>query len=181
MSEQDVPCPDPNEVVTRSILKEVLADYPTKEDLRNELERFATKEDLRNELASYATKEDLRNELASYATKEDLRNELASYATKEDLRNELERFATKEDLRNELASYATKEDLAKLDAKVETYFGALLDRLIALESYVRTLPAEFARQARGIAEEVRGWVNAVDDKYADLPARVSRLEMGSDE
>ena len=50
MSEQDVPCPDPNEVVTRAILREELtkelANYPTKEDLRNELAKFATREEV---------------------------------------------------------------------------------------------------------------------------------------
>lgn len=58
MSEQQhVPCPDPNEMVTRAILREELSkelsNYPTKEDLKNELAKYPTKEDLKNELAKF--------------------------------------------------------------------------------------------------------------------------------
>jgi hypothetical protein len=140
-------------------------------------DELVTRKILREELANYPTKDDLRQELANYATKDDLRNELERFATKEDLG----RFATKEDLER----FATKEDLAKLDHKVDTHFGALLDRLLSLESFVRsfarTLPAEFERRARAISEDVRIWVKVVDEKYADLPARVAQLEAQSDE
>jgi hypothetical protein len=56
VSEQDVPCPDPDQVVTRSILREeldkLLPTLATKEDLK----ALATKEDLK----AYVTKEDLK-------------------------------------------------------------------------------------------------------------------------
>jgi hypothetical protein len=73
MSDEDVPCPDPNEVVTRAILREELANFATKSDLAN----HPTKDELRTELATFATKDDLR------VLKDDLR---AEFATKDDLR-----------------------------------------------------------------------------------------------
>lgn len=59
--------PDMSHPVTRAELREELASYPTREELR---------ETLRTELASYPTRAELR---------ETLRTELAAYATKADL------------------------------------------------------------------------------------------------
>jgi len=126
-----------------------------------------TRKVLREELSKFATKDDL----TTFATKDDL----TKFATKEDL----SRFATKEDL----SRFATKEDLDKLDVKVETYFGALHERLVVVEKTLATvvamlqaLPAEIARQIRALDEQFRGYLTVIDDKYKDLPERVSRLE-----
>ena len=151
MDEVSLPPGDPDsEPVTRKVLRE-------------ELSKFATKDDL----TTFATKDDL----TKFATKEDL----SRFATKEDL----SRFATKEDL----SRFATKEDLDKLDVKVETYFGALHERLVVVEKTLATvvtmlqaLPAEIARQIRALDEQFRGYLTVIDDKYKDLPERVSRLE-----
>jgi hypothetical protein len=110
--------------------------------------------------------------------------------TRKILREELGKLESRVDGRiDKLDGRIDKLDgrIDKLDTKVDTHFGALLERIISLEetvralaAFVRTLPDEFARQARAISEEARGWVKAVDEKY-DLPNRVSQLEARSDE
>ncbi len=79
-----------------------------------------------------------------------------------------------------LANYATKADL-------EIWGGALAARTSALETRVDLgfrelstridgLYGELARHTRAILESMSTQISAVDDKYADLPGRVSRLE-----
>ena len=62
-------------------------------------------------------------------------------------------------LAQKLAHVATKADL-------EIWAGALLERLLT----------ELARHARAIQETISGQISVVDEQYADLPARVDRLE-----
>ena len=64
-----------------------------------------------------------------------------------------------EKLEKRLAHLATKADL-------EIWGGALLERLLT----------ELARHTKAIQESMSIQISAVDDKYADLPARVSHLE-----
>ena len=100
----------------------------------------------------------LDQKLAQYATKADLER----FATKADL----ERFATKADLER----FATKADLAELAARVrvdlELWGGAIIDRL----------SKEIAGAAKAAQEAHQSEISVIDDKYADLPGRVSKLE-----
>jgi hypothetical protein len=89
--------------------------------------------------------------LAQMATKADL----AQMATKADLAQ----MATKADLAEMASKMATKADL-------EIWGGALLERLLI----------ELARHTKASQEALSTQVSTFDDKYADLPARVSRLE-----
>ena len=96
-----------------------------------------------------------------------LRNELA---TRKDL-NEL-RSATERAL-NELR-IATERDF---DRKLDLWGGAL--KTLIEEKAERTeqlLMAQFARWATAIDESVRSYLGVLDDKYRDLPPRVTRLE-----
>jgi ribosomal protein S17E len=125
-----------------------------------------TRGELREELASFeqrlepkfVTKAELREELARSEQRLEQKFE-HKFVTKQDLRNELASYPTKEDLRNELAKYATKQDL-------DSWGGALLERITV----------EIGRAVRAAMESARISVNAVDDQYRDLPARVARLE-----
>ncbi len=67
----DVSCPDPNELVTRRILREELAkelsNYPTKTDLQEALSNYPTKADLREALSNYPTKAELSKAFADFA------------------------------------------------------------------------------------------------------------------
>lgn len=117
-----------------------------------------THQELRAELAHVPTKAELKAELERYATKADLKAELERYATKADLKAELERFATKADLER----FATKVDL-------EVWGGALLARIEAMSG-------ELARHTQAVLESLSGQVRVIDEKYADLPDRVTRLE-----
>ena len=144
--------PDMSEVVTRAILREELS-----KELSKALEGYATKADL----ANHPTKAELREELAKFATKAELREILANYPTKAELREELSRFATKHDL--------------------EMWGGALFERMrtemLAMETRLETrLASTLATQTRAIFDETARRMGIVDEKYNDLPARVTRLE-----
>ena len=99
-------------------------------------------------------------DMSTPVTRGELREEL------EQLRQELEPLATK----RELEPLATKRDL-------ELWGGALQARLIErIDGTEQRLSAELARHVKAILEAMSTQISAVDEKYADLPARVSRLE-----
>ncbi len=141
--------------VTRDQLREELARYPTHEDLREELARYPTRDEL---------KETLRQELARYPTrdelKETLRQELARYPTRDEL---------KETLRQELARYPSRDELADFMRAIVLQH----DRTLAS---IDGLRVDIARSARAAAEEHRRELGVLDDRYRDLPDRVTTLE-----
>ena len=80
------------------------------------------------------------------------------------------------------------------DGKLELWGGALLARIDALstrmdvttsrleariEAGEQRLLAELARHAGAIQEAVSRQISVIDEKYADLPARVSQLAVAS--
>lgn len=76
-----------------------------------------------------------------------------------------------------------RQEIAKLDQKLEIWGGALADRiskveqrLDRLEKRVDGLYVELARHTQAILEALQGRLTAFDEKYADLPGRVARLE-----
>ena len=83
------------------------------------------------------------------------------------------------------------EQLAqRFDGKLELWGGALFARIEALSARVGTMSerseageqrvlAELARHAGAIQEAVSNQISVIDEKYADLPARVSKLEAAS--
>jgi hypothetical protein len=135
----------------------------TRGELREELEHIHRKfQDFQQELRI-----ELKAELAPLATKA----ELAPLATKAELKAELAPLATKA----ELAILATKAELVPLATKVELelWGGALLARIDRTE---QRMSAELARHAGAIHEAMTALFAASDEKYADLPGRVNRLE-----
>jgi len=107
------------------------------------------------DMSTPVTRGELREELAQLATKA----EVALLATKAELAQLASQMATKADLAQLASQMATKADL-------EIWGGALFERLMT----------ELARHTRAIQETLSAQLSTFDDKYADLPARVSRLE-----
>ena len=102
------------------------------------------------------------------ATKADLAQLEAKMATKADLVQLEAKMAT--NLAQLEAKMATKADLAQLEAKMayklDLWGGALFERLLT----------ELARHIKASQEALSTQISTIDDKYADLPARVSHLE-----
>jgi hypothetical protein len=113
-----------------------------------------------NDGATPVTRDQLREELARYPTHEDLRQELARYPTRDEL---------KETLRQELARYPTRDELADFMRAIVLQH----DRTLAS---IDGLRVDIARSARAAAEEHRRELGVLDDRYRDLPDRVTTLE-----
>jgi ferritin-like metal-binding protein YciE len=122
-------------------------------------------------MSTPATRGELREEIERLDLRLEIR--LAQMATKADLDRLDQTFEQR------LAQMATKGDLDRLDQKfeqrlaqtatktdLEMWGGALLERLLT----------ELARHTKAIQETLSRQVSTFDDKYADLPARVSHLE-----
>jgi len=110
-----------------------------------------------------------RGEFAQFEIR--LEQRLAQLATKA----EIAQLATKA----ELAQLATKAELAQLatKAELELWGGALLARLLErIDRSEQRLLAELARHTRASYEDMSTQISVIDEKYADLPPRVSKLE-----
>jgi hypothetical protein len=110
-------------------------------------------------------------DMSTPVTRGELRAELAPLATKADLLP----LATKADLHAALVPLATKADLVPLATKAELdlWAGALLARM---EVFEQRLLAELARHIKAAFESMSAQISVIDEKYADLPPRVGRLE-----
>jgi hypothetical protein len=119
-------------------------------------------------------------DMATPVTRGELRDELMQL--RREFKQQLEPLATKA----ELEPLATKAELKPLATKVELEFwgGALLARLESSERRLlehidrgeQRLHAELARHANALHESMARMISTIDDKYADLPGRVNRLE-----
>jgi len=88
-----------------------------------------------------------------------------------------------------------RTELERLEQKLEMWGGALLARIESgeqrliermkageqrlierIDSSERRLLTELARHTRASYEEMSTQISVIDEKYADLPPRVSRLE-----
>lgn len=78
-------------------------------------------------------------------------------------------------LREQMVSMeaATKQDLADLAIRQDLFETTLRQDLVGME---RRLSAELAQHTRSSATDVQGQIAVIDEKYADLPGRVARLE-----
>ena len=89
--------------------------------------------------------------------------------------DEMDAPVTRRELREELDQRFGElhKFLAALISKLDARFEAIDARFEETET---RMSAEMARHARAIEESVRTQIVALDDKYKDLPARVSALE-----
>jgi chaperonin cofactor prefoldin len=110
--------------------------------------------------------------------------DMSTPVTRGELREEIERLEIRleqkldqkleQKLDQKLAHMATKADLEiwggalhmAMKTNFEIWGGALFERLLT----------ELARHVKAVQESLPIQVSAIDDKYADLPARVSHLE-----
>ena len=96
----------------------------------------------------------------------ELEQAIAPLATKVELEQAIALLATKAELQQAIAPLATK-------AELELWGGALLAHI---DRGHQQLQIELARHANALHESMATMVRGVDDKYADLPGRVGRLE-----
>jgi hypothetical protein len=141
--------------VTRAQLREELARYPTREELKAELSRFATKDELGQLVQTVAEQHDV------LVAKHDV-----LVAKHDTLTAKHDTLAAKHDTLAE-----------RLDTLAER-----LDQFIQLSAERHEeLLREIAGSARAAAEEHRRELGVLDDRYRDLPARVTTLEGELDE
>jgi hypothetical protein len=111
--------------------------------------------------------------------------DMSTPVTRGELRDELELFGQelRQEFKQELVHLATKAELAQLasqmatKADLESWGGALRAHIDRTEQRLSAaLSAELARHAGALQESMSALFAASDEQYADLPARVSRLE-----
>ena len=97
--------------------------------------------------------------------------DMSTPVTRGELREEIALLEQKID--QKLAHFATKREL-------EFWGGALLARMETFEQrlggFEQRLLAELAQHTKTISESLSAQISIIDEKYADLPTRVSRLE-----
>ena len=106
--------------------------------------------------------------MSAPVTRGELREELN--LLRAEFREAIAPLATKAELAQAIAPLATK-------AELELWGGALMARLDgAIQHLHRELQADLARHANALPEWLGSMLRAHDEKYTDLPGRVSRLE-----
>ena len=119
-------------------------------------------------------------DMSTPVTRGELRAELAAAIAPLATKAELAPLATKAELAAAIAPLATKTEL-------EHWGGALLARIESLErrfdgferrfdGLEQRLHAELARHATAMCEMMSKQISVIDERYADLPPRVHRLE-----
>jgi hypothetical protein len=160
--------------VTRGELRQELEHF-RRVELREELEHFRRVE-LREELEHFRRVE-LREELEHFrqdfkqelATKQELEHAVSQLATKQELEHAVSQLATKQELEHAVSQLATKQEL-------EWWGGALLARLEPFQGMEQRILAELGRHTNASQESMSKEISVIDEKYADLPGRVTRLE-----
>jgi hypothetical protein len=113
--------------------------------------------------------------------------DMSTPVTRGELKEELDLL--RQEFRQAIAPLATKAELAPLATKVELeiWGGALLARIQSSEQGLkelkelikaseRQLQADLARHAGALFESMSALIKGLDEKYADLPGRVTVLE-----
>ena len=93
--------------------------------------------------------------------------------TRTQLREELARYPTRDELREELARFVTKDEFGQL---VQTIAQQHETSMHWFAKRHEELLREISRSARVAAEEHRREVGVLDDRYRDLPDRLTTLE-----
>jgi hypothetical protein len=174
--------------VTTSELRDAIADaiapLATQQALSDAVAPLATKHELADAVAPLATKQELAGAVAPLATKQELADAVAPLATKQELADAVAPLATKQELADRLADavapLATKADIeARFATKTELdlWGGALLARMQEMfAEQTAAMHEAIARALRASQEYFTGLARVLDDKYRDLPPRVTRLE-----
>ena len=86
-----------------------------------------------------------------------------------DLDEVVAKLATKTELADAVAKLATKADM-------DSSFAAVAAQMRELTQAVQKCPRRSAKFDRGERDQFSREIRLLDDKYADLPARVKKLE-----
>jgi alpha-D-ribose 1-methylphosphonate 5-triphosphate synthase subunit PhnG len=117
-------------------------------------------------MSTPVTRNELQKAVEPLATKTDLQKAIEPLATKAELQKAIEPLATKAELQKAIEPLATKVEL-------ELWGGALLARMDQMH---QQLQIDLARHVNASHESMMTMLRGHDEKYADLPGRVSRLE-----
>ena len=122
-------------------------------------------------------------DMTTPVTRGELRAEITDLEARLDRKLELLEQRLEQKLEQKLEKYATKADLeiwgGALSARIgglETRTSGVETRLGHVETKVDGLYGELARHTQAILEAMSTQISVVDEKYSDLPERVSRLE-----
>ena len=98
--------------------------------------------------------------------------------TRAELVEVLADYPTKADLKAELANYPTKAELATaLESWANVIVSMLRGEMHAMEKRLRTdLNEDLGRHVRAANEDMQRFLAGFDDRYKDLPPRVTKLE-----
>jgi len=122
-------------------------------------------------------------------------NEDDEVVTRGILRQELARYPTREELREELARFVTRDEFGMWMHEIGQQHEHLVAAIAGLRSEMRAghetlwqamkashdaLFVEIGRAAQVAAEEHRRELGVLDDRYRDLPVRVTTLEQDLD-
>jgi hypothetical protein len=107
--------------------------------------------------------------------------DMSTPVTRGELREELEKLGSRFEQKLETLEHRFDQKLETLDQKfdqklrtgLEAWGNVLLARIDASEQRLLT---ELARHTKAIHESMAAQISIIDEKYADLPGRVSRLE-----
>jgi len=109
-------------------------------------------------------------ELDQPATRRDVRDAVAGLATKDELAAAVAKLATKDELAAAVAPLATR-------AEMELGFARLMEAILTVQRSILPAIHTEVRTVLGITEEE--WqrrVAVLDEKYKDLPPRVTAVE-----
>jgi hypothetical protein len=95
---------------------------------------------------------------------------MSSPITRQILVDELQKFVTREAFDQRL------EQVDKRFDAIDKRFGQVDDQFAQIRAALHELGADLARHATAIQENVSAQIRIIDEKYADLPDRVARLE-----
>jgi len=120
-----------------------------------------------------------RGEFAQFEVR--LEQRLAQLVTKAEFDEKIAQLVTKAELDERIAPLATKVELerwggallARVLARIESGERRMIERMDSLE---QRLLAELARHTKAISESLWAQIAVIDEKYADLPPRVTKLE-----
>jgi len=124
-----------------------------------------------DDMSTPVTRGELRAELEQFEIRLEQRLEQRlGQKLEQKLEQKLAHLVTKAELEQKLAPLATK-------AELELWGGALLARMTErMESLEQRLLVELASHTKAISESMSAQIAVIDEKYADLPPRASRLE-----